>query len=195
MLALEPVEALRNAYFLSNNGTALTNAYPIHAATTFVGKECYPELDEIREAITRICPVHMRDFQREADRINPRTLGVLMLGYAYGKGPIPLKKEPLLEGIKLTLREKLWEMNFRAFERGEEFVTSGWRRINKIRKPRRVFTSKFSFIRLKTPAGFRRAFSSVLRKPNHPGAVYGPDYNYHPKNIKRPSNAKVSTGE
>lgn len=59
----------------------------------------------------------MLDFQKEADKINPRTLGVLMLGYAYGKGLIPLRKESILEGIKLTLREKLWEMNFRAFER------------------------------------------------------------------------------
>jgi indolepyruvate ferredoxin oxidoreductase beta subunit len=120
MLALEPAEALRNARFLSRKSTAIINAYPIHTATTLVGKERYPELEEIREAIGRICPVHIMNFQREADRINPRTLGVLMLGYAFGKNLIPLKKESLLEGIKLTLREKLWEMNFRALNRGIE---------------------------------------------------------------------------
>ena len=120
MLALEPAEALRNARFLGRNSTAVINAYPIHTATTLVGKERYPELEEIRDAIGKICPVHMADFQREADKINPRTLGVLMLGYAYGKGLVPLRRESLLEGIRLTLREKLWEMNFRAFERGEE---------------------------------------------------------------------------
>jgi len=122
MLALEPAEALRNARFLGKNSVAIVNAYPIHTATTLVGKERYPELDEIEKAIGRICPVYMMNFQREADRINPRTLGVLMLGYAYGKGLIPLKRESLLEGIRLTLREKLWEMNFRAFERGEELA-------------------------------------------------------------------------
>ena len=122
MLALEPAEALRNARFLGKNSVAIINAYPIHTATTLVGKEKYPELDEIREAIGRICPVYMANFQREADKINPRTLGVLMLGYAYGKSLIPLKRESLLEGIKLTLRERLWEMNFRAFERGEELA-------------------------------------------------------------------------
>ncbi|GAB6134461.1 indolepyruvate oxidoreductase subunit beta [Thermococcus prieurii] len=122
MLALEPAEALRNARFLGKDSVAIVNAYPIHTATTLVGKERYPELDEIEKAIGRICPVHMMNFQREADRINPRTLGVLMLGYAYGKGLIPLKRESLLEGIRLTLREKLWEMNFRAFERGEELA-------------------------------------------------------------------------
>jgi len=120
MLALEPAEALRNARFLGRDSSAVINAYPVHTATTLVGKERYPALREIEEAIARICPVYMLNFQREADKINPRTLGVLMLGYAYGKGLVPLRRESLLEGIKLTLREKLWEMNFRAFERGEE---------------------------------------------------------------------------
>ncbi len=120
MLALEPAEALRNARFLSKKSTAIINAYPIHTATTLVGKEKYPELDEMRKAIGKICPVHMMNFQEKADRINPRTLGVLMLGYAFGKGLIPLKKESILEGIKETLRERFWEVNFRAFERGIE---------------------------------------------------------------------------
>ncbi|CAD5245012.1 indolepyruvate oxidoreductase subunit beta [Thermococcus camini] len=122
MLALEPAEALRNARFLGKGSTAVINAYPIHTATTLVGKEKYPELGEIREAIGGICPVHMLNFQREADRINPRTLGVLMLGYAYWKGLVPLNKDSLLEGIRLTLREKLWEVNFRALERGIELA-------------------------------------------------------------------------
>ncbi len=122
MLALEPAEALRNARFLSKKSTAVINAYPIHTATTLVGKERYPELDEIRGAIGRICPVYMMNFQREADRINPRTLGVLMLGYAFGKGLLPLRKESLYEGIRLTLREKLWSVNFKALERGIELA-------------------------------------------------------------------------
>ncbi|CAB49133.1 indolepyruvate oxidoreductase subunit beta [Pyrococcus abyssi] len=123
MLALEPVEALRNARFLGRESYAIINAYPIHTATTLVGKERYPGLDEIKEAISRICNVDMRNFQGEADKINPRTLGVLMTGYAWKKGLLPLKKESLIEGIKLTLREKLWEMNFRAFERGVELAS------------------------------------------------------------------------
>ena len=122
MLALEPAEALRNARFLGKKSVAIINAYPIHTATTLVGKERYPELEEIRDAIGKICSVHMANFQREADKINPRTLGVLMLGYAHGKGLVPLRRESLLEGIKLTLREKLWEMNFKALERGEELA-------------------------------------------------------------------------
>ncbi len=122
MLALEPAEALRNARFLSGRSKAVINAYPIHTATTLVGKERYPALEEIEEAIGRICPVHMMNFQREADRINPRTLGVLMLGYAYGRGLVPLRKESIYEGIRKTLREKLWEVNFKAFERGVELA-------------------------------------------------------------------------
>ncbi|ASJ13204.1 indolepyruvate oxidoreductase subunit beta [Thermococcus thioreducens] len=122
MLALEPAEALRNARFLGKESHAVVNAYPIHTATTLVGKENYPALEEIREALGRICPVYMMDFQREADRINPRTLGVLMLGYAFGRGLVPLRKESLLEGIRSTLREKLWEVNFRALERGIELA-------------------------------------------------------------------------
>ncbi|WP_461866651.1 indolepyruvate oxidoreductase subunit beta [Thermococcus sp.] len=122
MLALEPAEALRNASFLGRRSYVVVNAYPIHTATTLVGKEKYPDLEEIEMALGRICPVDMRNFQEEADKINPRTLGVIMLGYAYGKGLIPLKKKSLYEGIKETLREKLWDINFRALERGVELV-------------------------------------------------------------------------
>ncbi|HII61177.1 indolepyruvate oxidoreductase subunit beta [Pyrococcus horikoshii] len=123
MLALEPVEALRNARFLSRKSYAIINAYPIHTATTLVGKERYPDLEEIKEAIGKICRVEMRNFQEEADKINPRTLGVLMTGFAWRKGLLPLKKESIIEGIKLTLREKLWDINFRAFERGVELAS------------------------------------------------------------------------
>lgn len=122
MLALEPVEALRNARFLSKKSAAIINAYPIHTATTLVGKEKYPELDEIKEAIGEICPVHMMNFQREADKINPRTLGVLMLGYTYGMGLVPLREENIREGIRETLHKRFWEVNFRALERGKELA-------------------------------------------------------------------------
>lgn len=118
MLALEPAEALRNARFLSRKSRAVVNSYPIHTATTLVGKEKYPDLNEIKKALSKVCPVDMLNFQEVADKINPRTLGVVMLGYAYGRGLIPLKKGSLYEGIRQTLREKLWEINFRALEEG-----------------------------------------------------------------------------
>jgi len=122
MLALEPAEALRNARFLSDKSHAIVNAYPVHTATTLVGKEKYPSLEEIRNALSKICAVEMENFQKEADKINPRTLGVLMLGFAYGKGLIPLKKESIIEGIQETLKPKLWDINIKAFERGIELA-------------------------------------------------------------------------
>jgi len=122
MLALEPAEALRNARFLSGKSYAIINAYPIYTATTLVGKEKYPSLEEIRNSLSKICTVEMENFQEEADKINPRTLGVLMLGFAYGKGLIPLKKESILDGIQETLKQKLWEINIKALERGIELA-------------------------------------------------------------------------
>lgn len=122
MLALEPAEALRNARFLSGKSYAIINAYPIHTATTLVGKEKYPSLEEIRNSLSKICTVEMENFQEEADKINPRTLGVLMLGFAYGKGLIPLKKESILDGIQEALKPKLWEINIKALERGIELA-------------------------------------------------------------------------
>lgn len=122
MLALEPAEALRNARFLSGKSHAIVNAYPIHTATTLVGKERYPSLEEISSALSRICNVEMKNFQKEADRINPRTLGVLMLGFAYGKGLVPLKKKSILDGIQETLKPTLWEVNIKALERGIELA-------------------------------------------------------------------------
>ncbi|NPA47120.1 MAG: indolepyruvate oxidoreductase subunit beta [Thermococci archaeon] len=122
MIALEPAEALRNARFLGKKSRAVVNAYPIHTATTLVGKERYPGLDEIEEALSGICDVHMMNFQREADRINPRTLGVLMTGYAWEMGFLPLSRENIYEGIRQFVREKYWDVNFRAFEAGRRLV-------------------------------------------------------------------------
>lgn len=122
MLALEPAEALRNARFLSARSYVILNAYPIQTATTLVGKERYPPIKEVERVISRICPIDVKNFQEEAEGINSRTLGVLMLGYAYGKGLIPLKKESLKDGIREMLKEKLWEINFNALERGIELA-------------------------------------------------------------------------
>ena len=122
MLALEPVEALRNARFLGGKSKVVVNAYPIHTATTLVGKERYPTLEEIKEALSEVCEVHMLNFQEIADGINPRTLGVLMTGYAWELGFLPLKRENIIEGIKQFVRERYWEANFRAFDRGRELA-------------------------------------------------------------------------
>ncbi len=122
MLALEPAEALRNARFLGENSRAIVNAYPIHTSTTLVGKERYPDLEEIERALSDICSVRMMNFQKVADSINPRTLGVLMTGYAWELGLIPLRKESLFDGIREFVREKYWDVNFRAFEMGRELV-------------------------------------------------------------------------
>ncbi len=122
MIALEPVEALRNARFLGRRSHAVVNAYHVHTATTLVGRERYPGMEEVKEALEGVCGVYMLDFQREADEINPRTTGVLMMGYAWEKGLLPLTKSSIMEGIKEFVRRRHWDANFRAFERGVELA-------------------------------------------------------------------------
>ncbi len=119
LLALEPAEALRYGHYLSRDGVALVNTYPVLPTTVTTGKSSYPPLEEILAPLRRIC----RDIKTlDATKLaatagNPQTMNVVMLG-ALSKY-VPLQEETLIEALSESIKAKYLEVNRRAFALGK----------------------------------------------------------------------------
>jgi indolepyruvate ferredoxin oxidoreductase beta subunit len=118
LLALEPAEALRYAHYLSKNGIALVNTYPIHPSTVTTGQFTYPPLEEILAPLKRICnKLKTIDATKlAADVGTPQAMNVVMLGAL--SEHIPLREEALIEALRESVPAKFLEVNMRAFELG-----------------------------------------------------------------------------
>ncbi|NMX21960.1 indolepyruvate ferredoxin oxidoreductase subunit beta, partial [ANME-1 cluster archaeon GoMg4] len=119
MLALEPAEALRYGHYLSRDGAALVNTYPVLPTTVTTGKSKYPPLDEILAPLRKICrTVKTLDATKLASTAgNPQTMNVVMLGVL--SKYIPLREEILIESLGDSIKTKYLEVNRRAFELGK----------------------------------------------------------------------------
>jgi len=122
LLALEPAEALRYGHYLSRDGVALVNTYPVLPTTVTTGKSKYPPLDEILAPLRKICgEVKTLDATKLAATAgNPQTMNVVMLG-ALSKY-IPLREEILIESLGESIKAKYLEVNRRAFALGKSEV-------------------------------------------------------------------------
>jgi indolepyruvate ferredoxin oxidoreductase beta subunit len=123
IIALEPLEALRNSYYGSreNKTTILVNNYSIIPLSVFVAKEIYPSLDEVIETLgnfsIRVITLNASGIVKEAiGNIIPTN--IYMLGYAVSKELIPLKERFILEGIEENVPKKFLEVNKKVFELG-----------------------------------------------------------------------------
>jgi indolepyruvate ferredoxin oxidoreductase beta subunit len=123
IIALEPLEALRNSYYGSkeNKTVFLVNNYSIIPLSVFITKEIYPSLDEIIETLrkfsTKVITLNASGTVKESvGSIMPTN--IYMLGYAVAKGLIPLEKRFVLEGIEEIVPKKFLEDNKKVFELG-----------------------------------------------------------------------------
>lgn len=121
VLAFEPLEAVRATYYAHKEKTVFVlddQPYvPIYSHLLGVP---YPSVDEIREKIegfakeVHIFPAH-KIAKEEFD--NPIFGNTILLGATCGLGILPLKKESLIEAIKISAPRDL-EENIGAFELG-----------------------------------------------------------------------------
>ena len=123
IIGLEPLEALRAAYFGSReNGTIfVVNSYRITPLSVYVAAEKYPSLNEIantlREFSSKVFMINASEkVKKEVGSIVPSN--VFMLGYALGKNLIPLEREAIVKAIEEIIPRKYVEMNKRVFELG-----------------------------------------------------------------------------
>jgi len=123
IIALEPLEALRNSYYGSkeNKTVFIVNNYRIIPLSIFINKEIYPSLDEIIETLgkfsTRVITLNAFGTVKEAVG-NIMSTNIYMLGYAVSKGLIPLEEKFVIEGIEEIVPKKFLEVNKKVFYLG-----------------------------------------------------------------------------
>lgn len=119
LIALEIVEALRYADYLSPGGLVLASTQRIVPITVSTGAFKYPDVPEklLKERFPNVvlCPC-----LEIAERLGePRAANVVMIGL-FSKF-IPLSEQVFIEAMKKLIKPKYLEVNKRAFRAGREF--------------------------------------------------------------------------
>jgi len=121
VIGLEPLEALRACRFGSkeNKTVFIIDNNRITPMSVTILNQKYPSVKEIKNILEKSSS---KVFILNATEIAKKAVGttapanVYLLGYAYHKKLIPIKKQHLLEAIKETVPEKYFEMNKKIFE-------------------------------------------------------------------------------
>jgi indolepyruvate ferredoxin oxidoreductase beta subunit len=122
LLAFEPLEALRMAEYLNEDGTAIVNEYRIPPAAVTTGLVEYPSIEEIRKALDCTAKkVHYMDATQKAMEIgNVKAVNVLLLGALSSL----LEVSPSIweDVITKYVPDKYRELNLRAFQEGRVLI-------------------------------------------------------------------------
>ncbi len=126
IIALEPLEALRSAYFGSKKHKTkfIIDNYRIPPITVSAFGEKYPSYDEIIN--------HLKEFSGSVTFINASetveketgsvlTSNIFILGYAVAKGLLPLKEDLFIKTIEEMVPPKYFELNKKIFEMGMKY--------------------------------------------------------------------------
>ena len=130
LVGLEPLEGLRlGIKYLSPEGTAIINTRPMSPIDVNVGNAVYPDMDEISEGLGGLCKevftIDASSLALEAGSI--RTLNIVMLGAAAGKGKLPISKTILEETIMNMVPPRTKDINRKAFALGWNSIEAGER--------------------------------------------------------------------
>jgi indolepyruvate ferredoxin oxidoreductase beta subunit len=126
LVSMEPVEALRNIYYVNKKTIIITDKNPIIPFTVTVGGEQYPKVEEIFKELSahaKLYPVDALKIAKEAGAII--TKNTVMLGALAASEILPFKPEVLLETILEDIPEKYKDVNKKAFESGMKAVKKG----------------------------------------------------------------------
>lgn len=126
LLGFEPLETLRALpYLVASGGTIVSNAEPIMPIGVTMGREAYPELDDIRrraaEAADAAHFLPCRSIGMQAGAL--QCGNIALLGAACATGALPLTPEDLANAVKSRLKPKLVDMNLKAIELGVAAVS------------------------------------------------------------------------
>lgn len=122
LVALEPAEALRFAYFLSPQGVALVNTRPVLPVTVTTGVARYPHLDEMLAPLEGLCrTVKAIDATALAKKAGTaQAMNVVMLG-ALARY-IPLPEDLIQAALCDVVPPQYLEANKKAFSLGKAEV-------------------------------------------------------------------------
>jgi len=127
LISFEPVEALRAIPKISNNTYVIVSKSPIYPFNLRESEIPYPDIEIILEELNN---KSREVFALDANKIanesgHPLSMNMVMLGSATAINGFPLKKEIIIDSMKVNLPEKSLDINLKAFESGFNFVKSG----------------------------------------------------------------------
>ncbi|QEE16695.1 indolepyruvate oxidoreductase subunit beta [Promethearchaeum syntrophicum] len=123
IIALEPLEAVRNMKYVGKKSIILLNDKQILPLSIYQSKKIvYPKFDEIlanlKKITTNVFFIKATELAEKAG--NAKTSNVIMLGVIFGTGILPLSKENLEKSILKYVPSKAIEVNKIAFNIGIE---------------------------------------------------------------------------
>jgi indolepyruvate ferredoxin oxidoreductase beta subunit len=129
VMALEPMEALRYAYFLKNDGSVITNTNIIHPPieTQRLALKQIPAYVEYPAIIKTLEDAGFKVLEIDALALasqagNPQAENVVLVGAISGSEGFPVPKEQMISAVRSSVPEKALEANLRAFDLGYSSV-------------------------------------------------------------------------
>lgn len=121
IVGFEPMEALRNIKFASQETTILVNIHPFKVSGTE-----YPDVGDILKSASNftqsIVPVDAKALAEKAG--SEVTLNVVMVGALAATGKLPIKAQVLKEALCELMPAKYLDTNMRAFELGCQAINA-----------------------------------------------------------------------
>lgn len=121
MIALEPVEALRNLPYMSKSSHVVLNTQRIVPVTALLIESTYLSLENILERLRKNSArvVVSLDAMKLAEKAGSRlSANMVMLGAAFGTGLFPIKTETIKATIETRFSGKVRLTNMMAFDLG-----------------------------------------------------------------------------
>jgi indolepyruvate ferredoxin oxidoreductase beta subunit len=122
LLGFEPLESLRALHYLKPGGFIVSNSEPIAPVGVTLGRDSYPDLDELRATVEGCSGesffLPCRTLGQEAGAVQSGNLA--LLGAACALGVVPVTPEELTETVKKQLKPGIVDMNVKAIELGAE---------------------------------------------------------------------------
>ncbi|MGM0405875.1 MAG: indolepyruvate oxidoreductase subunit beta [Thermoplasmatota archaeon] len=122
VLSFEPIEAYRALEKASKDTWIITNISPIVPFTVSVGKEEYPDIEEmfadLEEKSDKLLKIDAEKLAKEAGAAI--TQNIVMIGALTATDVLPVSKEEIIGSIERQVPEKFIDINKKAFELGYE---------------------------------------------------------------------------
>ena len=124
LVAMEPVEALRNISYLSSSSLVILNTVAIVPFTVALGESGYPSLETITQKLTdacdRVIPLNAVQVAEEAG--SRLAANIVLLGALFGTGRLPIKVATVKAEIQGRFSARLAPINIKAFDLGYQTV-------------------------------------------------------------------------
>ncbi len=126
MIALEALEALRNRGYAGKETKVICNKVVLPPPSAAAARADVPSLEEIRTAFSHVKLFRYIEAKKLAEREGlPQGANIVILGFSFGLGLIPLDEESIVKGIRAVVSERYLEKNLKLFDVGRKAAKEG----------------------------------------------------------------------